>query len=276
MATPVHPAPIVNDLIIEPRAAQALIRSESCLIVDLSRTQTWQRAHIDRAVHVEPSELVDGNKPAVGKLPPLARLEALFSRIGYDPDQHVIAYDDEGGGWAGRFLWTLAMLGHRKMSMIDGGIIAWAEEGLPLTAEVVDPAPRTVSLTLHPEYRATRQEVLDSLGDDGTVVWDARSHEEYIGTKVVSARGGHIPGAINLDWLDVMDRDNNLKVRRDIETILTERGITPDKRVITHCQTHHRSGLTWAVGRSLGYDIRAYDGSWSEWGNDPGTPVETG
>ena len=72
-----------------------------------------------------------------------------------------------------------------------------------------------------------------------------------------------------------MDRDNALRIREDIAEQLHSKGITADKRIITHCQTHHRSGLTYLVGKSLGYQIKAYDGSWSEWGNDPGTPVET-
>ena len=86
---------------------------------------------------------------------------------------------------------------------------------------------------------------------------------------------GHIPGAVNLDWLDTMDPDNGMRIRSDIAALLQSRGITPDKKIITHCQTHHRSGLTWLIGKALAYDIKAYDGSWSEWGNDPDTPIET-
>ena len=88
-------------------------------------------------------------------------------------------------------------------------------------------------------------------------------------------RGGHIPGAINLDWLDTMDRQNNLKLMPQMQALLDAHGITQDKSIITHCQTHHRSGLTYLIGKMLGYKIRAYHGSWSEWGNDSDTPIET-
>ena len=81
---------------------------------------------------------------------------------------------------------------------------------------------------------------------------------------------------MNFDWVNLMDSDNNLKLRdlNEIKYELGQRGITEQVRVITHCLTHHRSGLTYFVGKLLGLDIRAYDGSWSEWGNLPNTPVE--
>ena len=118
--------------------------------------------------------------------------------------------------------------------------------------------------------------MLSAIEDPGTTIWDARSEEEHAGSKVFAARGGHIPGAINLDWLDTMDSANGLRIKADIRDILKESGISMDQKIITHCQTHHRSGLTWLIGKSLGLDIKAYDGSWSEWGNDPDVPIEEG
>lgn len=263
-------------LIIEPAELAPLLEKEDMLIVDLSSNETWVQAHLPGAVHVAPAELISGERPAVGKLAPVARLNALFSRLGYRPGQHIVAYDDEGGGWAGRFLWTLDVIGHTGgMSYLNGGIRAWVAESLPITQQIVEPSPTDVTVTVDQAYIATLPQILDTLGDKETVVWDARSPQEWAGTKVVSARGGHIPGAINLDWLEVMDHDRNLRIREDIAEVLNERGITRDKRVITHCQSHHRSGLAYIVGKSLGYNIQAYDGSWSEWGNDPDTPVET-
>lgn len=261
--------------ILEPGEVEGLLDTPNVLIVDLCRDETWAQVHLPGAVHVSPGELISGAKPAVGKLPGNDRLNALFSRIGYQPGLHVVAYDDEGGGWAGRFLWTLAVIGHQQMSYLNGGLVAWMNESRPVTQEIRSPQPTEVSVTIDPAPIATREQILSQLGDTDTAIWDARSPEEHAGTRVVSARGGHIPGAINLDWLEVMDRERGLRIREDIETLLSQRGLTPDKSIVTHCQTHHRSGLTWLIGAALGYDIRAYDGSWSEWGNDPDTPVET-
>lgn len=263
-------------LIIEPAQLARHLGDDNLLIVDLCKPETWARTHIPGAVHVHPSELVSGIEPATGKLPDKDRLRSLFSRLGYSPDLHIVAYDDEGGGWAGRFIWTLDAIGHDRHSALNGGLIAWLEEGFPVEADSRPRAPTDVDIAIHPEPIATKADVLASLEDDNTVIWDARSPEEYAGTRTGAARAGHIPGAVNLDWLETMDRDNHLKLRSDIAELLKSRGITPDKNVITHCQTHHRSGLTYLIGKALGYRIRGYDGSWSEWGNDPETPVETG
>jgi 3-mercaptopyruvate sulfurtransferase SseA len=108
-------------------------------------------------------------------------------------------------------------------------------------------------------------------------VWDCRSAEEFRGQKSGSARAGHIPGAVHLDWLDLMDRARALRLRTDLEALLAERGIDRGRDVVTHCQTHHRSGLSYLVARLLDFPrIRAYPGSWSEWGNRTDTPVATG
>lgn len=261
--------------VVEPADLKAHLDDDNLLVVDLCKQETWQRTHIPGAVHVEPSELVSGIEPAVGKLPGRDRLNSLFSRLGYAPELYIVAYDDEGGGWAGRFIWTLDAIGHENSAVLNGGLVAWMGEGFPVDNRIAEVEPRPVNVDINTDVIATKQDVLDSLDDPETVIWDARSAEEFKGLKSASRRAGHIPGARNLDWLDTMDRDNHLKIRTDITNLLNDRGITADKQVITHCQTHHRSGLTYLIGKSLGYRIRAYDGSWSEWGNDPDTPVET-
>ncbi len=263
-------------LILEPEQLTDHLRDDDLLIIDLCRNESYARLHLPGAVQVHPSELVSGMKPATGKLPELARLRELFDRIGYDPHRHIVVYDDEGGGWAGRFIWTLDVIGHQRSSYLNGGIIAWSASAQPTTTQLPDIArSNNRDLTIDTSLVATKEQVLASLDDSETIIWDARSAEEYRGTKVVAERGGHIPGARNLDWLEVMDPDRQLRIRTDVAQRMHERGITGDKSIITHCQTHHRSGLTYLVGKSLSYDIRAYDGSWSEWGNDPDVPIST-
>ena len=144
-----------------------------------------------------------------------------------------------------------------------------------MTTQIPEIRETRTNLTIDTSCIATKEHVLASIEDPETIVWDARTAEEYSGVKVTSNRNGHIPGAINLDWLEVMDHDRQLRIRTDITELLKARGITADKSIITHCQTHHRSGLSYLIGKSLGYSIRAYDGSWTEWGNDPETPIET-
>ena len=265
-------------IVIEPKALATLLDEEpedtEYLVVDLCRDENYQRHHIPGAVHISPSDLVSGGKPAVGKLPPVESLEKLFSRIGYEPGKHIIAYDDEGGGWAGRFIWTLDVVGHKKSSYLNGGLIAWAEDQLPLTSSAPETRETIVALTIQSEFIAEKEEVLASLNDANIQIWDARSPEEYVGKQVFAARGGHIPGAINCDWLELIDRQKGLRLRQDIANLVSAKGFDSSSKIITHCQTHHRSGLTYLVGKVLGFNIKAYHGSWAEWGNDSDTPID--
>ena len=106
---------------------------------------------------------------------------------------------------------------------------------------------------------------------------DARTWEEYRGSRVLAQRGGHIPAAVHLNWLDTIDGGRQLRLKTDHEltVMLSQRGIAPDREIVVYCHTHHRSAHSWMMLRHLGYSrVRGYAGSWSEWGNDARTPIE--
>lgn len=252
--------------------------SKNLVLCCITSQEVFQTNHIPGSILVTPKELISGVKPAVGKLPEPARLEALMARLAIQEDSHVIVYDDEGGGWAGRFIWTLDVLGHAHYSYLDGGLVAWKDEGRPLEKSEITNQPGVPRpIHINEEPIASKSAVEASLNDEDSIVWDARGADEYHGSKQTALRNGHIPGAVNLDWLDMMDKGNSLKLLplAEIQDMLDSRGISRGKSIITHCHTHHRSGLSYLVGKLLGYRIKAYDGSWSEWGNDPDTPIES-
>jgi thiosulfate/3-mercaptopyruvate sulfurtransferase len=267
---------ITLPLIIEPDTLEPLLEHPDLLVVDVCQPQNWRQLHVPGAVHLDPFSLVCGTAPAPGKLPTPRQLHALFASIGYRPDQHIVVYDDEGGGWAGRFIWMLDVIGHTRYSYLNGGLFSWYKEEHPLSTAVREIPPTPVQLTLHHEFTASLDDVLNALEDPSAKIWDARSPEEYSGLRTSSMRSGHIPGAINLDWVECMDRASNMRLlplpllREKLQAL----GIHAHHHIITHCQSHHRSGLTYLVAKALGFRVQAYDGSWAEWGNLSHTPIE--
>jgi thiosulfate/3-mercaptopyruvate sulfurtransferase len=259
--------------VLEPDVVADLPEGDT-LLVQITSRALYEQAHIPGSVLVEPSELVCGIPPATGKMPSLSEIEATLTRIGYQPNQKVIAFDDEGGGWAGRFFWTLDVIGHHDWAYLDGGLHAWHGAGLPLSQSPTQAEPgEALNLTINLDPIAEIADVMAALNDDAQVIWDVRSAEEYAGLRSGSARAGHIPGAVNLDWELLKDSGRQLRLVEDLDGLAASLGLLDADQVITHCQTHHRSGLSYLVGRLLGLHIRAYHGSWAEWGNDPDTPI---
>jgi len=261
--------------LIEPESLNTRLNEPELLIIDLCNDGLYARKHISGAVHVSPKRLLAGSFPTPNKLPSIEQITAVMNSIGLTEEKHVVAYDDEGGGWAGRFLWTLDVIGHKNWSYLNGGLIAWHNEGLPTTDEVPVVTETQRSFTINRAPIVDIAEIMSSLKNQDLQIWDARSEAEFTGATLFAEKGGHIPGAINCDWTNMMDFKRNQRIRSDALEALENLGLSSKKPTITHCQSHHRSGFTYMLGKILGFDnIRAYDGSWAEWGNHPQTPVE--
>jgi thiosulfate/3-mercaptopyruvate sulfurtransferase len=262
-------------LILEPEAF-SLPAARDVLIVDVCKAETYARGHLPGSVHLDYATLTLSRPPVGGLLPDAAALSRTLSAIGLTPERHVVAYDDEGGGKASRLLWTLDLLGHERFSLLDGGYRAWTDAGLPLDTEPVIASGSKFEAVVGETARAGRDYILGRLGAPDFALVDARTAEEYSGHNRRAERGGHIPGAVNFNWIDAMDsaRALRLKLRDELAAKFAALGVTADKEVVTYCHTHHRSSHTYIVLKSLGFErIKGYPGSWSEWGNDPSTPI---
>lgn len=261
--------------IIQPNEVLERLDEEPFRVVDVFNPSPQDQRFIPNALHLPTQALVRGGLPSPGKLPPQSQLEDVFGYLGYEPSQTIVVCDHEGGGWAGRLAWTLDIISHKQWLYLDGGINAWQAAGFDIVLEPRRAQPTKPSLTLNLEPLIETDELIGNLDDEHLAILDVRSREEFIGLRATAERNGHIPGAVNIDWLDLMDRVNALRLRSDVKELFAEQGITPDRDVVTYCQTHHRSGLSYMAARLLGFpSVRAYAGSWSEWGNRTDTPIE--
>lgn len=266
--------------LLQPRELFDRLPDPAIRVVDLGPPEQYAAGHIPGALHLPYGALVEQRPPVAGLLPATSQLQAVFARLGIGPGTHVVALDAEGGGKAGRLLWTLDALGHDRGSLLDGGVEAWHAEGLPLVREPSSTPARAEALVPGESTAvADADYILAHLGDDDFRLLDARSDAEYAGTLVRAARGGHIPGARHYEWTRAMDPDRCLRLR-PADTLLAELAaldITPAHEVVVYCHSHHRSAFSYWMLRVLGFPrVRGYPGSWSDWGNREDTPVETG
>lgn len=265
-------------LLLDPAALAERLDDPSIRVIDLSPGEVFGEHHVPGAVHLPYGELVTSRPPVGGLLPDDASLLRVLRAAGIGPGIQVVAMDAEGGGAAGRLMWTLDALGHEPTAILDGGLRAWVHEGYPLeTGAGANPESGKLEATGQRDNVRVAGNIMGRLSDGDFICLDARSTGEYHGNSVRAARGGHIPGAAHYEWTRAMDPERDMRLRPldDVRAELEALGIKPDREVVAYCHTHHRSAFSYALLRILGYPrVAGYPGSWSDWGNRDDTPVE--
>jgi len=211
---------------------------------------------------------------------------ALMSRNGISNDTTVIFYGDKNNWWATYAFWVFQLFGHTNAKVMDGGRQKWIEEGRPLTKEkpTYPPTEYRAPERADWKYRAFRDQVAAHSSARRPLI-DVRSNKEYTGELLHmeaypqegALRGGHIPGAKNVPWAMAANSDGTFKDAAALRAIYEDQqGLNKDDDVITYCRIGERSSHTWFVLHYLlGYpNVRNYDGSWTEWGNLVGAPIE--
>lgn len=215
-----------------------------------------------------------------------AGFEKLLSEKGIDNETLVVFYGDKNNWWACYAFWVFQLFGHTHAVVMDGGRAKWVAEGRPVEKEVPNYPPAQYKARERADYkiRAFRDQVLDHVQNRLPLV-DVRSPGEYKGELLHMAdypqegalRGGHIPGAKNIPWGRAVADDGTFKSADELRAIYEdEQGLSPDQNVVAYCRIGERSSHTWFVlTYLLGYpNVRNYDGSWTEWGNLVGVPIE--
>ncbi|MGA7729726.1 MAG: sulfurtransferase [Chloroflexia bacterium] len=223
-----------------------------------------------------------------------ARFEELLAERGISNDTTVVFYGDKNNWWATYAFWAFQLFGHTNAKIMNGGRQKWLAEERPITQEApsYQRAEYQASERNDKEIRAFRDEVLALLNDDrnalreGIALVDVRSTPEYTCETIHmvnypqegAQRGGHIPVARNVLWATAVREDGTFKSAADLRSIYEGQGVTGDKNVVAYCRIGERSSHTWFVLKYLlGYPVvRNYDGSWTEWGNLVGVPIEKG
>ena len=212
------------------------------------------------------------------------RFAQVMGERGVGRDTTVVIYGDKSNWWAAYALWVMTLFGHEDVRLLDGGRAAWIAEGREMTTRAPEVTEASYPVVERDDagVRAFKADVLDHIGQP---MVDVRSPGEYSGELLHmpdypqegAMRGGHIPGAKSVPWARAANEDGTFKSREELEAIyLEEQGLTASDEVVAYCRIGERSSHTWFVlTHLLGFEnVRNYDGSWTEWGNSVGVPVE--
>jgi thiosulfate/3-mercaptopyruvate sulfurtransferase len=244
-------------------------RLDEIAIVDVR--DAWEYdgiGHIPSAVNIPFDEFraEEHGEAEAGMLPGAGAFAALAGAAGIDNESDIVAYDDTHGVFAARFLVTAELYGHdpEKLHLLDGDYSSWNLE-FEVSSEGPSPEPTTYDAAFDEDGPLVGIEfVRDALEDPDAVIVDTREEWEY--------EEGHIPGAVRVDWRELVDDDTRgLRPEAEMRELLEDRGVTPDKHVLLYCNTARRISHTYTVLRALGYEELAfYEGSLTEWEREGG------
>ena len=219
-------------------------------------------------------------------IPTMSQLEGLLGRAGIDNDTTVVLYGDGNNRSATWAFWVLKYYRHKDVRLMNGGRQKWTDEGRPLSTDTPNPTAKTYKAGVPDKtLRATKEYIVSNLHNPSMRLLDTRTREEYAGLLAAAPgthqaeiyRRGRIPGAIHISWDDGATIDGTFKPADDLRSLYQEKGLSTDQEAITYCRLGMRASYSWFVLKYLlGYErVRNYDGSWTEWGNSVGVPIET-
>lgn len=231
--------------------------------------RAYEKGHLPGAVFIDleqdlssPISEHGGRHP----LPDLGELSDKLGKLGIDREIEVIAYDDQGGMFAARFWWLLKVLGHDRVAVLEGGYSNWVKTELTVTKEIPQPTPRQYIAVSQSEWRfVTAEQVKAKLGEPGLQLIDSREPTRYLGLEEpIDKIAGHIPGAVNFFWKDVLASDGLWKNREELHAHF---GILdPNKEVIVYCGSGISACPNVLALNLAGFDkVKLYAGSWSDW-----------
>lgn len=242
----------------------------------------YERGHIPGAVNfVWHTDLVDTLRRDIVSA---ERFQELVRAAGINQDTAVVLYGDNNNWFAAWGAWIFNLYGFPDVRLLDGGRVKWEADGRPLSTDTFTYEPGNFTVEeINSQLRALKVDVLSVVeGETAGTLIDIRSPAEYNGeifapegVQELAVRAGHIPGAINVPWGRNVREDGTFKSIEELQALYNELGVDGSLPIITYCRIGERAALTWFVlNQLLGYEVSLYDGSWTEWGNSVGVPIE--
>lgn len=262
------------DLIWSPGQLHERMGDPNLRVIDTRPGEPFAMGHIPGASHFN-TQYLTCDETDEGPLRSFIRMWAyLLGQRNVAFGNTIVFYDDYSRSPCTRAFWFLELFGHEDVHVLDGGYAAWERANLPTTRDAELPKPADFQYTLHPEWMATRQDVLSAIDDPDKVILDARSRAERVGADLRASNGGAIPNSVHLEWTGHFTPEQTIKPAAELRALYEAIGVTPDKEIIPYCQSGGRSSHAYFALRLLGYPrVRNYMGSWREWGNREGMPI---
>ena len=277
-----------SEMVVSTAWLAAHVNDPKVVILHVARERShFNEGHIPGARFVGWNEITATRDGVPNELAPVADLQKLFERLGIGNEARIVLYGDNSGLAAARAYFTLDYLGHGgRVALLDGGLEKWKAERRPTSTDMVEPERATFT----PHARANAVTNLDVVRDfswiatnvtsPSVTLIDARPVEEYSGDKPGDGvpRGGHIPGAANVFWMqNVLSKENPvLRSVAELRKLYEEAGALNGRTIMTYCRTGGQASHAYFTLKYLGYDVVMYDGSFFEWSNTEGTPIVAG
>ncbi|MEM8588140.1 MAG: sulfurtransferase [Pseudomonadota bacterium] len=248
------------DLLTSTETLGLMLEDPNVRVVDVRPREAYDAGHIPGAIHLSADDIIDPVSHVDGDLLPLSELAAMLGERGIGPETRVVFYDDRGGFHASRLFWLLEYLGHRQVSVLNGGFPAWEREGWSVSQEAPTVEPTVFPINLTPRRAASADWLMERRDDPSVVVIDVRPTPMF--------EEGHIPWARNIPWAQNLNEDGIMRSAEDLLAHFAAHGVTPDDNIAVHCQNGKASAHSYLTLRLLGFQqVRSYDRSWAEWGH---------
>ena len=262
-------------ILVTPGWLHDHLKDDNLVILHVSFLQyDFDQEHIEGAQYLWPENLAPNSPQGSYNAPDLKKATELLRSFGVNENSHIVLYHvrNEVSPTARMFL-TLENLGLQgKVSFLNGGVDAWKQAGFAVTTTTK--SPKTGNVTLRQGDRLVdKNYVLKTLGARNGIVVDARAKQYYDGEPTGNPRDGHIAGAINIPYFDMVNQKNEFKSLDSLRTYFVP-VVSPEKEVVTYCFIGQTASVIYMAGRLLGYNMKLYDGSMQEWSRIPSLPME--